>query len=569
MTAASAFSALRAIRLHDRVLAPRQASHLAATLPSSLKRCEETGRLDAFRLQWREGMPNHPHVFWDSDVAKVVEGMAAAVEAGAGGEVAAELERLVDLIVSAQQPDGYLNTFFTQCEPERRWADIFNAHELYCAGHLMEAAVAHFRATGSRKFLDAMQRYSDRIAADFLSGPRERACPGHEEIELALVALYRATGEKRHLDLAKHFIDVRGGEPNYFVEKEHRWAGEMANRQAQAPVREQRQAVGHAVRAVYLYCGMVDVAVETGDAGLLEAAKALFADVAGRQMYVTGGIGATHEGEAFLGDWDLPNCHNYAESCAAIGLLFFAHRLLAATGDGQYADVVERVLYNNGLSGISLSGDAFFYANPMAMDDRFKDDGHIARERRPWFDCSCCPTTYCRFLPRLGTYCYDARPDAVRVDIPAAGAIAAPGYEMAIESDYPYDGRATLRLTRGEAAVKVRVPGWCQGARVTVNGKAAPEPRLGYVDCGRLAAGAVVELDYPMRPGLVYANPRVLEDLGKAAVGCGPLVYCAESADNPGVAVERAFIKQGAEFARAAAQGLPEGTAAWRVAGAV
>ena len=287
------------IKLLDPVFAPRQETGYRVTIPGCIRRCEETGRLKAFKLQWKKGEPEQPHVFWDSDVAKVLEGMAEMLMVHPDPAMEKELDELVDLIVGAQQEDGYLNVHFTVVEPEKRWSNLGNQHELYCAGHLIEAAVAHFEATGSRKFLDAMCRYADYIASVFGPAPgQKRGYPGHEEIELALVRLYRAVGEKRYLELAKFFIDERGAEPSYFVDVEKSLnRAQLPNRQAHKPVRLQEKAVGHAVRAVYLYCGMVDVAVETQDSGLLNAAVRLFDNVTQRQMYITGGIGSTTHNE--------------------------------------------------------------------------------------------------------------------------------------------------------------------------------------------------------------------------------------------------------------------------------
>ena len=374
---------LAAIQLHDSVFAPRQKTGHDVTIPSCLKRCRETGRIDAFRLQWKKGDPNPPHVYWDSDVAKVLEGMAEMLMIHPDPAMEKELDELVDLIVSAQRDDGYLNVHFTVVEPEKRWSNLGDWHELYCAGHLIEAAVAHFQATGSRKFLDAMCRYADYIASVFGPAPgQKRGYPGHEEIELALVRLYRTTGETRYLNLAKYFIDERGADPNYFSETEKSIPRDfLSNRQAHKPVREQEQAVGHAVRAVYLYCGMVDVAVETRDCVLLNAAIRLFDNLSRRRMYITGGIGSTSIGEAFTTDFGLPNDTAYAESCAAIGLAMFAKRLLDVTNEGKYADVLERVLYNNALSGISLSGDEFFYVNLLEVNDATHEHGNTCKKQ--------------------------------------------------------------------------------------------------------------------------------------------------------------------------------------------
>ena len=270
-------SMLKHIRLNDPVFAPRQETNWKTTIPSCIRRCEETGRLKAFKLQWKEGDPDKPHIYWDSDVAKVLEGMAASLLIHPDPEMEKKLDELVDLVIGAQQPDGYLNTHFTVTDQDKRWTNLHDWHELYCAGHLMEAAVAHYQATGKRKFLDAMCRYTDYIDTLFgREAGKKRGYPGHEEIELALVKLYHASGEKRYLELARYFVEERGSEPNYFVTEEKFPPAELKNRQAHKPVREQTEADGHAVRAVYLFSGLADIAGETSDPALLECAERLF-----------------------------------------------------------------------------------------------------------------------------------------------------------------------------------------------------------------------------------------------------------------------------------------------------
>lgn len=531
------------IKLLDPVFAPRQETGYRVTIPGCIRRCEETGRLKAFKLQWKKGEPEQPHVFWDSDVAKVLEGMAEMLMVHPDPAMEKELDELVDLIVGAQQEDGYLNVHFTVVEPEKRWSNLGNQHELYCAGHLIEAAVAHFEATGSRKFLDAMCRYADYIASVFGPAPgQKRGYPGHEEIELALVRLYRAVGEKRYLELAKFFIDERGAEPSYFVDVEKSLnRAQLPNRQAHKPVRLQEKAVGHAVRAVYLYCGMVDVAVETQDSGLLNAAVRLFDNVTQRQMYITGGIGATSHNEEFTHDFGLPNDTAYAESCAAIGLALFAKRLLDATGESKYADVLERVLYNNGLSGISLSGDEFFYANLLEVNDTTYEHGVTRKKRQKWFDCSCCPTNYCRFLPQLGTFCYSVSPELLRIDIPAAAVVSTENYEVRIDGKYPHDGSLALTVLRGGTfAIALRIPAWCGEYSIEVKGNAVNGGiESGYWKMARKwQSGDRITAVLAMKPELVYPHPSIAADAGKAAIRRGPVVYCLESVDNPGVPLQ-------------------------------
>ncbi|MGE4564304.1 MAG: glycoside hydrolase family 127 protein [Victivallaceae bacterium] len=517
------------ITLKDRWLAPRQETNRSSTIPSSLERCRETGRIEAFRLQWRPGEPNRPHIFWDSDVAKVLEGMALSLELFPDPAMAAELEELITLVLSAQQPDGYLNSYFTQVEPDKRWSNLFDHHELYCAGHLIEAAVAHYRATGKTNFLDGMRRYADYIATVFGRGAnRRRGCPGHEELELALVKLADATGEKKYLDLARYFIDERGTPPSCFLgERPQVTVEELRNRQAHRPVREQCEADGHAVRALYLYCGMADVAARTGDRELLAACERLFDNVTERRMYVTGGVGSTAIGEAFTADYHLPNDSAYAESCAAIALLLFADRMLKLTGEAKYREVVERVLFNSLLAGISLSGDRFFYANLPEVAANTFTFGHISKERQPWFGCSCCPTNYCRIMPQLGEFCYRRTARTLCIDVPVAMVINEHDFELEIDSAYPVGGKVTVEVRRAKD-LKLDIG----GRSYMVNGG----DRLD------------LELELPVR--LLYSHPKVTANAGRAALARGPLIYVLESVDNPDIELATAVLA--GEFSAAA-----------------
>ena len=555
-------SLLKKIRLRDGVFALRQKINREVTIPTCIRRCEETGRLKAFKLQWKPGDPDQPHVFWDSDVAKVLEGMAAALMLDPDPAMEKQLDELVELVIGAQQPDGYLNTHFTQVEPENRWKDLARQHELYDAGHLMEAAVAYFQATGKRNFLDAMCRYADYIASVFGLGPgQKRGYPGHEEIELALVKLAAASGNKRYLELADYFIRERGREPNYYVEQEHLPRERLKNIQAHKPLLEQTEADGHAVRAMYFFSGAADVARETGAKDLFQAVGRLFRNVTEKRMYVTGGIGSARVGECFTVDYGLPNDTAYTESCAAIGLALLSKRLLDATGKAEYADVLERVLYNNGLSGISLAGDTFFYCNPLEVGDTSYDPVKTARQK--WFDCSCCPTNYCRFLPRLGLFCADAAPDKLRIDIPAAMNISLPEYEVEVKGQYPYDGRIAVRIVRGgEFTLALRIPGWCRNHRIALNGKTSEAvPENGYWQSRRVwQTGDEIIFTMEMTPEVIYANPNVPAGAGKAAVRRGPVVFCLESVDNPGILLHTVRIPAHPEFRVEPADGLPEGT---------
>ena len=534
--------ALADVKIADTFWAPRQETNRTAGIRHQYKQLKETGRLDSLKLGWKPGQDNPPHHFWDSDIAKWIE--------AAGYSLAThpdpELQKLVDdtaaLVASAQQADGYLNVHFTVVEPEKRWSNLRDAHELYCAGHLMEGAVAHFQATGNRVLLDALCRYADHIGRTF--GPergKKKGYPGHEEIELALIKLYHATGNERYLKLSKYFIDQRGQQPHYYDEEavargddpKKYWARNYEYLQAHKPVREQDEAVGHSVRAMYLYSGMADVAAETGDEALLAACKKLWASTAERKMFLTGGVGSSHWGEKFTGDYELPNEAAYAETCAAIGLVFFAHRMLQIEADAKYADAMEQALYNGVISGVDLAGTKFFYVNPLASNG-----GH---HRQEWFGCACCPPNIARLVASLGSYIYSAAPDGLYVHLYVAGEGAAEvgGQRVTLRQETAYPWNGDVKLTVGiqqpsKFDLFLRIPGWCRKHTLRVDGKAVGHRIVkGYARISRTwANGDRVELSLAMPIERVAAHPRVAQDAGKVALRRGPLVYCLEQCDN-------------------------------------
>jgi DUF1680 family protein len=543
-------------------------------------------------------------IFQDSDLAKWLEAAAYSLASHPDAALEADVDGLVDILGKAQREDGYLNSYYIAREPGNRWTNLHDCHELYCAGHLIEAAVAYFHATGKRKFLDIMRRYADHIAGVF--GPDEgqlKGYPGHEEIELALVKLYRATGERKYLELARYFIDERGRKPYYFdIEWEKRgrtafWSGGYAPppsenaeyNQSHLPVRAQADAVGHAVRAVYLYTAMADMAKETGDGELLAACRALWRSIVSRRMYVTGGIGSAAEGEAFTADFDLPNDTAYAETCAAIGLMFFAHRMLGIEPMGEYANVMERALYNNVLAGMSQDGKAFFYVNPLEVPKdgapRAMERRHVHARRRPWFGCACCPPNIARLIASIGEYVYSANNDAVFVHLYAGGSMRAEigcgAVRLMQETDYPLDGKVTIRMEEApgcEITLALRIPGWCRGASLSVNAEPVDlksAVRDGYAYLRRKwRAGDSVKLDLQMEPVRMRANPAVRADAGKVALQCGPFVYCLEECDN-GSGLDGLALPASAELKVAfepdffsganviTADGLRENRAAW------
>lgn len=551
--------------VQDNFLFPRMKTAHETTIPSSVKRCYETGRIEAFKHNWQEGMPNKPHIYWDSDVAKVIEGMAFDLVLNPDSEREKQMEEIISLIVSSQLEDGYLNSYFAHIAPDERWKIIHDNHELYCAGHLIEAAVAHFQATGRRNFLDAMCRYADYISTVF--GREEgklRAYPGHQELELALCKLAQATGKEKYWQLAAYFVDERGTEPNYFREVEgmrpegkgyHSKPFSVDYAQAHKPVREQSEAVGHAVRAGYLYSGMADVARKYNDTALLAACEKLFDDIVEKKMYITGSIGSELVGESFDKPYALPNATAYAETCAAISLAMFADRMLNITGDMKYADVVEKAIYNGILSGISLSGDRYFYKNMLEINPRTTYE----TQRRLWFNTSCCPTNFCRFLPQLGSYLWSESEEGVRLNIPAQSTFSSNGIRISVKGNYPYDGKIVITFeSAGEFTFACRIPGWCRSCQVKLNGSVeringnAPEWHRAWQE------GDCIELELDMPIELVYSSTDVIEDIGKAAICRGPLVYAVEVCD---VSEELwRYVIDRASLRLTPDNGLPEGT---------
>lgn len=487
-------------------------------------------------------------VFQDSDLGKWLEAVAYSLTTHPDKKLEAIADDVIDLMARAQRPDGYMDTYFIIKEPHNRWKCLRDCHELYCAGHILEAAVAYYKATGKRRFLDVMKKYMDYILTVF--GTEEgklHGYPGHEEIELALCRLYDVTGEKKYLDLAQYFINQRGTEPNYFIEElktrgdSFHWDGNdkqgMEYFQANQPVRRQKDAVGHSVRAVYLYSGMADVAMRTQDESLKEACRTLFRSIAEKRMYVTGGIGSTYNGEAFTFDYDLPNDTAYAESCASIGLIFFMQRMLEMDGDAVYGDVMERALYNTVLSGMGLDGKAFFYVNPLEVfpeaDLKDPNKHHVKIERQKWFACACCPPNIARLLADLGQYIYRKDENGVAVDLFIGSEVkVSGGVTLTQNSQVPFGGKVSFKLScpnGTKLALRVRKPFWTDG----VTCDAEMTEKNGYLVVEKVwNDGDTVFFDFAMPVRRVYASPYVRQDLGKVCLMRGPLVYCLEEADN-------------------------------------
>lgn len=529
---------LKAVTIEDRFWQERIRVNREATIPIEYDQCKSTGRLEALTLA---RVPDQ-HIFWDSDIAKWIEAAAYSLATHPDPTVDALLDEVIGLLARAQQPDGYLNTYFITVAPERRWTNLRDDHELYCAGHLMEAAVAHYQATGKTTFLEVMRRYADYIGTVFGIGEgQKRGYCGHEEIELALVKLAEATGDDKYLHLSQYFVDERGRQPHYFDQEarargakpeDFHFGGYKYN-QAHLPVRQQSHVTGHSVRGMYLYSAMADLAGRTGDESLKAACERIWAHLTSAQMYVTGGIGGFASNEGYGDDYDLPNETAYAETCAAIGLVFWASRMLHLDCDRRYADVMERALYNGVLSGVSLDGTKFFYDNPLASVGK--------HHRQAWFGCACCPPNLARLLASFGQYVYSQSDSEIAVHLYVQGhadlTIGDKAVTLSQTTDYPWDGTITLTVTPEQPSrfrLRLRLPEWCRAPRVSVNGEAnSPTVEKGYAVLDReWRTGDTVTLELPMPVERVYANSKVRQDRGRVALQRGPVVYCLEAADN-------------------------------------
>jgi DUF1680 family protein len=529
------------------------------TIPFGFQKCEEEGRIRNFARagglldgEYEGSMP-----FDDTDVYKIIEGASYSLQTHPDSELDRYVDDTIAKIAAAQEEDGYLTTWksinpnttpASWVEPGSRWHDLKASHELYNAGHLYEAAYAHYRATGKRNLLDIALKNADLIADTF--GPDKLlAPPGHQIIETGLVKLYRVTGEEKYLDLAKFFLDQRGNSEG------HELYGSYS--QNHKPVVEQNEAVGHAVRAAYMYSGMADIAALRHDSLYLEAVDRIWENVVSKKMYITGGIGSRHQGESFGDNYELPNLTAYCETCAAIANIYWTHRMFLLHGDAKYIDVLERTLYNGMISGVSLTGNTFFYANSLESDGQYAfNQGALAR--KPWFTCSCCPTNVTRFIPSVPDYIYALDNDSFFVNLFVASTAQVHFGESSIEvtqtTNYPWDGKIEIRVdpeTSMTFAMKVRIPGWALGKPVpsdlyhylevkpdqymlSVNGEPVQsELRKGYATIQRKwSPGDVIELNLPMPVRRVQAHERVKDDIGKVALERGPIVYCAEWVDN-------------------------------------
>ena len=555
----------------DRIHAARE-----VTIPLAFSKCEETHRYENFNMAaYTLQHPGHEGLntpkwdvskfmgfsFDDTDVYKTIEGASYVLQTYPDKKLTAYIDSVLDIVAAAQEPDGYLYTARTinpqhphNWAGKKRWeVEDFLSHELYNLGHMVDAACAHYQATGSDKFLNIAKRYADCVIKEV--GPKDgQACvvPGHQIAEMALARLYVLTGEKKYLDEAKYLLDYRGktGRRDLYS-------------QSDKPVVEQKEAWGHAVRAGYMYAGMADVAALTGDQGYLKAIDAIYQNIVSKKYYITGGVGARHQGEAFGADYELPNLTSYNETCAAISMVYLFHRMFLLHGDAKYIDCMERTLYNGVISGMSVDGGRFFYPNPLSSDGKYAFNADNTVERQPWFGCACCPSNLCRFIPSFPGYMYAVKDRDLYVNLFAGNTatIKVGGKDVVLEqtTNYPWDGDIALTIKKNQAKsfnLKLRIPGWVGHTPVPsdlyrfsddmlgsysiqVNGQTVKaELQNGYFTINRQwKKGDVVSIHFDMPVRTITANRHVVDDRGRIAVERGPLVYCAEGADNKGFSI--------------------------------
>ena len=566
----------------DRIQAARE-----VTIPLAFSKCESEHRYKNFEMAaYTLQHPGHPGLqtpewdvakfmgfsFDDTDVYKTIEGASYVLQTYPDAKLKAYIDSVLDVVAAAQESDGYLYTART-INPQhphgwaanKRWAAEEHAsHELYNLGHMVDAACAHYQATGSTKFLDIAKRYADCVVREV--GPNAgQACvvPGHQIAEMALARLYVLTGEKKYLDEAKFLLDYRGKTPHKDVYS-----------QSDKPVVNQTEAWGHAVRAGYMYAGMADVAALLGDSSYIKAIDTIYENIVSRKYYLTGGVGARHGGEAFGADYELPNLTAYNETCAAIAMVYLFERMFLLHGDAKYIDCLERTLYNGVISGMSVDGGKFFYPNPLSSDGRYRFNADGTMTRQPWFGCACCPSNLCRFIPSMPGYIYGVRDNDLYVNLYAANTatLALGGKSVTIQQDtnYPWDGDIAIKVLQNKAKafnMMVRIPGWVQSRvvpsdlyaynddifstyEITVNGqKVDSELENGYMVINRnWKKGDVVRIHFDMPVRTVVASPRVSDDRGRVAVERGPLVYCTEWADNEGIDPHHLLLSRKPQF---------------------
>jgi hypothetical protein len=534
---------------------------VAGKMNSEKKRLGEKYVEPAYTFRGFEALPENPDkldddkfygfVFQDTDFSKWIEAVGYSLTQHPDKELEKIADEAIDIVCAAQQEDGYLDTYYIINGKDKIFTNLRDHHELYCFGHLTEGAVAYYEATGKDKLLKAAERFADYI--DNYFGADEGKCkgyPGHEIAEMALVRLYEATGNKRYLDLSAFFIEERGRKPYYFDTEEHPDIRDKSPEklrymynQAHLPVRQQDEATGHAVRAVYLYSGMADIARLKNDDTMFEACERLWNNIVDKKMYITGGIGATHLGEAFSFEYDLPNDTAYAETCASIGLVFFARRMLEMKPDAKYANVMERALYNGILSGMALDGKSFFYVNPLEVNPEacHKDERkfHVKPVRQKWFGCACCPPNIARLLSSIGSYAYTENEDTLFIHLYIGSTISKKlkdkEVDININSNFPWSGDVNIKVRAKDTDFKlaIRLSDWCEGYGLKDKGSFNIEEKDGYLYISKSwAEEDEIAISFDMEPRLIAASDKVREDIGKVAVIRGPVVYCMEEKDN-------------------------------------
>ena len=566
----------------DRIHAARE-----VTIPLAFSKCESEHRYKNFEMAaYTLQHPGHPGLqtkewdvskfmgfsFDDTDVYKTIEGASYVLQTYPDAKLKAYIDSVLDVVGAAQEPDGYLYTARTinpehphQWSGKKRWVvEDFLSHELYNLGHMVDAACAHYQATGSDKFLNIAKRYADCVVKE-VGANEGQACvvPGHQIAEMALARLFVLTGEKKYLDEAKFLLDYRGktGRRDLYS-------------QSDKPVVEQTEAWGHAVRAGYMYAGMADVAALLGDSSYIKAIDTIYENIVGKKYYLTGGVGARHSGEAFGADYELPNLTAYNETCAAISMVYLFERMFLLHGDAKYIDCLERTFYNGVISGMSVDGGKFFYPNPLSSDGYYRFNADNTMTRQPWFGCACCPSNLCRFIPSMPGYVYGVRDNNLYVNLFAANTatIQVNGKAVTLEetTQYPWDGDISIKVLQNKAKafnMMIRIPGWVlnkvvpsdlysfsddilSGYEVSVNGQRVDgELENGYLIINRnWKKGDVVRIHFDMPVRTVIANPRVAEDRGRIAVERGPLVYCAEWADNEGINPHHLLLARQPQF---------------------
>ena len=540
-----------AVKVTDNFWRQRLKASREVTIPLAFNKCEETGRYDNFTKAAHPSENNEVKgfPFDDTDIYKTIEGASYLLQTYPDKKMETYIDSIIEIVAAAQESDGYLYTPRTmnpahphQWAGQARWQNEEElSHELYNLGHLIEGAAAHYQATGRRNFLDIAIRYADCVCREIGPAEGQTICvPGHEITEMALARLYSITGDKKYLDQAKFFLYNRG-----------RTKTRSTYNQTHRPVYQQDEAVGHAVRAGYLYAGMADVAALTGDTLYSNAVNKIWNNITGKKLYITGGVGSTSDGEAFGGNYELPNLTAYCETCAAIAFVYVNYRLFLLHGDAKYYDVLERTLYNALIAGVSLDGASFFYPNPLESRGNY--------HREPWFGCACCPSNICRFIPSLPGYVYATRDNEIYVNLfmnnSASLKLSGKRVELEQQTSYPYNGNIIIKINKnkaGQFALKIRIPGWaqnivapnnlytyadtlCPAFTVKINGSETDNLLdKGYITINRnWKKDDRVDICLNMMPRLVKADSLVADDYGRVAVECGPLVYCAEWPDNP------------------------------------